>query len=139
MSIKQAQKKPVMVHYVQLLDNLDEVLHFIDTLPRRAIWNHENGGFSEWDNFTSGDTVGILVFNVDGTMRSLVKQGSYVVKDQEGGYLFMTEEAFQSQFDVAPEIKPSPTPTATVSVVTENTNSTTTPNTSKTTKAKSKV
>ena len=111
MAIKQAQKKPVMVTYVQLEDNLDEVLNFIDTLPRRAIWNHPTGGFSDWDHKSDGDTVGILVFNLDGTMRSVVKQGSYVVKDQEGDYLFMTDDAFESQFELPPAVKtPETTP-----------------------------
>lgn len=112
MAIKEAFKKPVKVNYIQLEDNLDEVLGFIDSLPRRAIWNHPTGGFSDWDHRSDGDTIGILVFNIDGTMRSVVTTGSYVVKDQEGDYLFMTEDAFLSQYEVPPVIKtPEPTQT----------------------------
>lgn len=139
MSIKKAIKKSLPVSFVQLTsDSLDEVLSFINTLPRRAIWNHPTGGFSEWDNYTEGDTIGVLVFSGDGTMRGIATVGSYVIKDQEGDYLFMTEDQFKSQYDVVPEVSMTPTPTAPVAEVTANTNSTTTTNTNKTTKGKPK-
>jgi hypothetical protein len=141
MAIKEAFKKPVKVSYVQLTgDTLDEALEFIDNLPRRAIWNHPTGGFSEWDNRQEGDSIGILVFSTDGLLRAIVTDGSYVIKDQEGDYLFMTAEQFDSQFDIPPVKTPEPTKTPNptlstdnIQVPTVNTKSSTTENTKSTT------